>query len=100
METTTPTAREQFVSDYTLVVDNTVGAWLGHISKAKNGSVAVVSEKLQEDFETTITQICDIARAAGLTTGADLVSQMLIGWGADTFDSIARHYIYAADEVK
>jgi hypothetical protein len=42
--------------------------------------------------------VADAAREKGLTIGADLVTQMLIGYGVDTFHDIALHYKELADE--
>lgn len=100
METTTPTAREQFVNDYILVVDNSHTPYFQHLQIAKSGRVAEMSDKLREDFEDMISQIAEMAREKGYSVGADLIAQMLIGFGSDTFDDIARHYIDAVKEGK
>jgi hypothetical protein len=47
-----------------------------------------------------VSQIADLAREKGFSVGADLISQMLIGLGSDTFDDIARHYINTVQEGK
>jgi hypothetical protein len=86
------TARDLFVNDYTLVVDNTAPGYFGHIHTARQMSTQALADKLRDDFENLISLVADAAREKGLTIGADLVSQMLIGYGADTFHDIARHY--------
>lgn len=90
-----PTAREQFVHDYTLVIDNDFEGYRQAIDTAREGegSVFKVSEKLREDFETYITQVFERERELGHETGAALILELLIGFGSSPFDDIARHYI-------
>lgn len=94
----TATARDLFVNDYTLVVDNCAEGYFGHIYTARQMSTATLAEKLRDDFESLISLVADAAREKGLTVGADLVTQMLIGYGVDTFHDIALHYKELADE--
>ena len=90
-----PTAREQFVADYTLIMDNDYDSYIEMKDKVgtAGGSVPHLSEHLREDFESYITQVVEREREQGNTAGADLIGQMLIGIGRDTFDDIARYYI-------
>jgi len=39
-------------------------------------------------------------RKSGNEYTADLIAQLLLGWGSSVFDDIARHYIAQADEIK
>jgi hypothetical protein len=92
---TQPTARHQFASDYVLVVDNNQEAYREalDIVRAANGSVVKASETMREGFESYISQVVEREREQGNDIGADLISQLLIGFGSDAFDDIARHYI-------
>ena len=102
METTTPTAREQFFYDYTLVIDNEQEQFediLGRES-TRTGSVSGLSDELRDEFETYISQVAEAEREARRPVGALLISQMLTGLGADVFDDIARHYIEKLEESK
>jgi hypothetical protein len=91
----TPFATDQFVSDYTLVVDNDSDSYheVIEMSETLTGNVSGLSDKLKEQFETYISEVADREREAGNEAGALLISQMLIGWGTHVFDRIARHYI-------
>jgi len=95
MEPTENTARQQFVADYTLVTDNDQEAYSEAIDIAREarGSVVQASENYREQFEDYISQVVEREREQGNTLGADLISQMLIGYGSAPFDDIARHYI-------
>lgn len=95
--TAQPTAREQFVSDYLLVVDNNQTAYNMHMKLAEMKSVSKMADKLKEDYENAIgATIENLRQMSGHPRGgvtADLMSQLLLGWGTDVFDDIARHYI-------
>ena len=90
-----PTARGQFVADYTLITDNDQEAHREAIDIAREagGSVVKASEKFKEQFENYISEVVEREREQGNTTGADLIAQMLIGFGSGAFDDIARYYI-------
>lgn len=87
--------REGFVEDYTLVIDNDQDGYREalEIAREAGGNVSKASEKFREQFEDYISKIIDFEREIGHETGALLLSQLLLNWGSDTFDSIARHYI-------
>jgi 5,10-methenyltetrahydromethanopterin hydrogenase len=89
---TTP-AQDQFVEDYLLVVDNEREAYDEAMEIAKSGDMVQVSEKMREQFETYITEVAEREREAGHEVGALLISQLLLNWGSDTFDRIARHFL-------
>lgn len=102
METTTPTAREQFFNDYTLVVDNEKEQFEDILGRenTRAGSVSGLSDELREEFETYISQVADRESEAGHEIGSMLIREMLIGFGSAVFDDIARHYIEKLEESK
>jgi len=96
MEATAPTARGQFVQDYTLVTDNDRTAYesMQALMNQKGAhNVAWLSENLREAFENRISEVVERERRRGNQYTADLIAQMLIGYGSAPFDDIARHYI-------
>lgn len=95
METTIPTAREQFFNDYTLVVDNEQEQFEDILGRknTRAGNVSGLSDELREEFETYISQVADRESEAGRELGSMLIREMLIGFGSAVFDDIARHYI-------
>lgn len=102
METTTPTAREQFFNDYVLVVDNEKEQFEDILGRenTRTGSVSGLSDELREEFETYISQVADRESEAGHAIGSMLIREMLIGFGSGVFDDIARHYIEKLEESK
>ena len=102
METTTPTAREQFFNDYTLVVDNEKEQFEDILGRenTRAGNVSGLSDELREEFETYISQVADRESEAGRGVGSMLIREMLIGFGSAVFDDIARHYIEKLEESK
>jgi hypothetical protein len=93
---TAPTAREQFVQDYTLITDNDRAAYRGMqvlLNQRGAHNVPWLSDKLREKFENQISEVVERERRRGNEHTADLIAQMLIGYGSDVFDDIARHYI-------
>ena len=91
------TAREQFVSDFTLVNDNNSEAYFETIDlvRAEKESVAAISETMREAFEGQISKAIEVLRESEEVEPItlDLIAQMLLYWGSDVFDDIARHYI-------
>jgi len=93
---TTPTARGQFVADYTLITDNDRAAYRSMqvlLNQQGAHNVAWLSENLREAFENRISEVVERERQRGNGYTADLIGQMLIGYGSAPFDDIARHYI-------
>ena len=91
----TPFAVDQFVSDYTLVIDNDRDSYqeIMDMEELKTENMSGLSDRLRDEFEAYISQVVEREREAGHEAGALLISQMLIGWGSHVFDRIARHYI-------
>jgi len=93
---TAPTAREQFVTDYLLVTDNNQLAYTLHMKLAESKSVSKMADTLKEDYENAISEtVQNLKNKGGIQSSiiADLMAQLLLGWGTDVFDDIARHYI-------
>ena len=88
-------AKDQFVNDYTLVIDNDFTAWreVMDVVRSKDRNLVVVSEELREQFEQYVGEVADREEQLGNQVGALLIQQMLLNWGSDAFDAIARHYI-------
>jgi hypothetical protein len=93
-------AKDQFVNDYTLVIDNDFTAWreVMDIVRSKDRNLVVVSEELREQFEQYVGEVADREEQLGNQVGALLIQQMLLNWGSDAFDAIARHYIGKDEE--
>lgn len=88
-------AREQFVSDYLLVIDNDRDAFSETMELAERHgrNVPAISDQLREEFEEYISQVAEREREAGRVVGSLLISQLLIGFGSDAFDDIARYFV-------
>ena len=86
---------DNFATDYTLVIDNNQEAYTQalDIAREASGSVSQASDKYREQFEEAISQVVERERENGNELIADLISQLLIGFGSRTFANIARHYI-------
>jgi len=95
METINTPALLQFVSDYTLVIDNTEQAYREVMDKEETNAknVSGLSDVLRNEFETYISEVAERENELGHEAGALLISQLLNGWGSWTFDQIAKHYI-------
>ena len=91
------TAIEQFINDYTIVIDNDREAFtevmdIVREESEKDFSTGYVALRLQNQFEALIA---DVAFATEQTYGEAsglLIRQMLSGWGTDTWYKIASHY--------
>jgi len=93
-------ATHQFAEDYILVTENDSDSYheIMDMEELKAGNMSGLSDRLREEFETYISEVAERERENGHEAGALLISQMLIGWGAGTFDQIAKHYIATAQE--
>ncbi len=96
------TAMFQFADDYVMVVDNDFNAYTEIMEKqnTKAGNMSGLSDELREEFETYISQVVEREKENGHEVGALLISQMLIGWGASSFDLIAKHYLRLKTEAE
>ena len=86
---------EQFVEDYTLVIDNDQEAY-NHAKECATTHTHLheVSDCMKEQYNEAIASALDILRESNDVEGVtvDLMSQILLGWGTAAFDRIARHY--------
>jgi hypothetical protein len=97
-----PGASHQFAEDYLLVVDNDANSYhaIQDMPELLAGNMSGLSDRLRDEFETYISQVVEREQENGNEAGALLISQLLIGWGATTFDIIARHYIGLKTETE
>lgn len=88
------TAREQFVEDFTLVVDNNYEAYTDTMNSLTTNLVDN-AERIKEGYEVAISHALDVLRQNEniQEVTIDIMAQMLQGWGTDVFDDIARHYM-------
>ena len=95
MEPSENTLRQQFVEDYLLVSDNDYTAYTNHMRLARQfgGDVVGFGLKIQEMFEDSIAGVVAQQRAKGQEYASLLIAQMMLGWGVNVFEDIARHYI-------
>lgn len=92
-------AIDQFVEDYTLVVDNEHESYSETMEMTKEyETVSALSDQMRDEFERYISEVAEREDERGNTTGALLISQLLLNWGSDAFDRIARHYLEKAGE--
>jgi hypothetical protein len=94
---------QQFLNDYTLVIDNDQDAYteaIDTVNSLGTGNVIYISNSFQTQFEDYISQVAEREEELGNTTGALLIKQLLLGYGSSTFDLIARHYIETAKDAE
>lgn len=95
------TAREQFVNNYTLVVDNDREGFEEVMEYAREAeSVSALSDRLREEFEDYIDAVATREDLAGRELGAMLIRELIQGQGSDVWDDIARHYLVKVQEEK
>jgi hypothetical protein len=104
MQTTTPTAREQFVEDYLLVVENDADAWTtlqDYADEAEQTAtkinltpVYLLAERLKNEWEDSVMEATYELQDGIMQL---LIRQMLIGYGIDPFHDIAKRVFLARD---
>ena len=90
-----PTASAQFAHDFIMVTDNNGEAYRDALDTAREqgGNVPRTSDKLREQFEDYISEVVKREQELGNHLGADLIAELLLGFGSSPFDTIAKHYI-------
>jgi len=90
---------DQFVQDFTLVVDNNQEMFeqIMNSRSTINRDVVGLSEELKDEFEARIYFVMqDLNKGGKYNSGkltALLISQMLMNLGSETYDTLARYYI-------
>ena len=90
---------DQFVQDFTLVVDNDreMFEYIMNSPNTINKNVAGLSEELKDEFETRIDFVIQNLNKGGKYNSGQLtallISQMLMNLGSETYDTLARYYI-------
>jgi hypothetical protein len=85
---TQPTARQQFIDDFLIVVENDFNAWSRITEMAETTHLFQFAQDLSDNYDDLV-QI-----AMGQITNEfarDLFRQILNGWGMDTWIAIAKH---------
>ena len=101
MQTTTPTAREQFVEDYLLVIENDYEAWTtlkDYAAEAKAKAAAeeknllatyYLASRLKDEWENAAAA-ASVMIEENSEVMSLMIKQMLIGYGIDPFYDIAQ----------
>ncbi len=84
-------AQNQFVEDFLLVAMNESGAYQ-ELRELAQGSISQAADKIQADFEDWVQGVAEAEKAKGNVFQALLLSQLLFGWGSDTFYKIAKAF--------
>lgn len=90
---------QQFVDDYMVVVENDHYGWLWHIAIAKenNNEVSALADVLRDEFEDFVLGTLLKVDAGHNDWRANVVREMLIGWGTQPYENIAREIISRLD---
>jgi hypothetical protein len=82
-------ARSQFVRDFLLVAENDQQVYSEYMELVKSKGIVKAGQEIEEEFEGFISNLASQQDERGNEFGALLLRQLLIGWGADAFLSIA-----------
>ena len=84
---TQPTAREQFIDDFLIVVENNYETWSRITQMAESTYLFQFAQDLSDDYDDLVQlAIADIKGEFS----RDLFRQILSGWGMDTWIAIAK----------
>ena len=88
-------ATDQFVEDFTIVVDNDQDAY-NEARECANSHTHLheISDCMREQYNEAMGAALELLRESdGVEpVTVDIMSQILLGWGTAAFDRIARHY--------
>jgi hypothetical protein len=65
----------------------------------KEKNISQISDTLREQYENAISRVIERERKINEST-ADLLAELLLGWGSAPFDDIAKHYIGLKTEAE
>jgi putative heme iron utilization protein len=101
MQMDSNTAREQFINDYTMVMDNNFTHYRLAMQMVEENqkSISKISDTLREQYENAISAVIERERKINEVT-ADLLAEILLGWGSAPFDDLAKHYIGLKTEAE
>lgn len=93
---------QQFVDDYMVVVENDHYGWLWHIAIAKdnNNDVYALAEVLRDEFEDYVLGTLLKVDSGHNDWRANVMREMLIGWGSQPYENIAREILARLQEGK
>ena len=85
---TQPTARQQFIDDFLIVVENDFNAWSRITQMAESTHLFQFAQDLSDNYDDLI-QVA-ISQVKDEFT-SNLLLEILNGWGMDTWIAIAKH---------
>jgi hypothetical protein len=85
---TQPTARQQFIDDFLIVVENDFNAWSRITQMAESTHLFQFAQDLSDNYDDLI-QVA-ISQVKDEFT-SNLLREILNGWGMDTWIAIAKH---------
>lgn len=85
---TQPTARQQFINDFLIVVENDFNAWSRITQMAESTHLFQFAQDLSDNYDDLI-QVA-ISQVKDEFT-SNLLREILNGWGMDTWIAIAKH---------
>jgi hypothetical protein len=92
MNTADRGARDQFVSDFLLVVENDQAKYNEYKALVRDEGLVRAGERIQNDFEGWIDSLATIELISKNEVGSLLLRQLLTGWGYDAFYKIAERF--------
>ena len=88
MNTTAPTAREQFTNDISLVLDNDRASYEKIQRLARTLNTYELADAIRDYVETAITRVLEKSTWVGV--GSLLIQQISLGWGIEPFMDYAK----------
>lgn len=93
-------ARDSFIFDYLVVVENDYVGWHEHLNLATkcNNNMTQLSDTLSENWDTSVNNMLDKIDPTRYDWRVNVMRQMLLNMGTSTFDKIAKHIIQSKTE--
>ena len=90
MITETKSPADQFAEDFLLVADNDYDFYNELVEDSKQLDIVELSDKLREEYELLAEKVGELTELHVSPVAADLIRQLLCGWGSSPFDAIAK----------
>lgn len=91
-----------FADDYMIVIENDQDGWHHHLNIAneEDKDIFALADRLRDEFELFASNLFDKADPTHNDFRVNILREMLLGWGCNPYEIIAREIVARIEEGK